>query len=73
MGLYTETRKMRFKKLSSETIWDGFKKFFVEEYHDLRKLKHTNATQSGFHGTNTDITVQDNTAKAIENVSIHTT
>ena len=63
------------KNLSSDKTWewDGFKKFFEEEYYDIRELQHINSTQAGFYGANMDITMQDGISEAWENLDIATT
>ena len=58
MGLYTEPKNMWHNKLSSEKTWDDFKKFFGEEYHDIRELQKINTIQARFHGDNTAITIK---------------
>ena len=73
MGLYTKTRKIWCKKLSSEKTWAGFKKFFLEEHHDLYELKCVNANQVGFHGVNISIKIQYDINKELENLSMATT
>ena len=57
MGLYTEPINTWRKNLSSVKTWSDFKKFFMDEYHNLSKLKLINATQKGFHLANMAITV----------------
>ena len=64
-GMYIELSNMWHKKLSSDKTWAGFKKFFAEEYHDLRELQQINATQEGFYGANKDIAIQDDTTKEL--------
>ena len=49
-GLYIKPMNMWHKNLSSDKKWAVFKSFFVEEYHDLCKMKCINTTQTGFHG-----------------------
>ena len=71
-GLYTGPSNMWRKKLSSETTWAYFKKFFTEEYHGLRKLQCINATQAVFHGANMTITTQYNISKALDNLDMDT-
>ena len=59
--------------LSSDKTWAGFKKFFADEYNDLRELQNINSTQAGFYGSNMDITIQDDIFEALDNLSMATT
>ena len=61
------------KNLSSDKTWAGFKKFFADEYNDLRKLQHINSNQAGFYGSNMDITMQDDIFEALDNLAMATT
>ena len=42
-GIYVDTCKERKKNPVNEQIWIGFKKFFVDEYHEL-KITHKLST-----------------------------
>ena len=42
-----------------------FQEVFAEEYHDLRKLQRINTTQSGFHGANMVIKIQEEIHEAL--------
>ena len=72
-GMYTESRKMWRNKLSSKKIWGDLKKFFAEEYHDLRELQYINATQEGVHAANKSITMQIKITESLYNLAMATT
>ena len=59
--------------LSSDKTWAGFKKFFADDYNDLRELQRINSTQAGCYGSNMDITMKDDIFEALENLAIATT
>ena len=57
-GLYTDPSKMWHKNTTSDKMWEKLKKFFTEEYHDLKEIQFINSTQAWFHGSNTYNTIK---------------
>ena len=58
-------------KLLSDKAWSDFNNLFAEEYHDLHKLQYINTTQAGFHLANTEIIMQEDISKSIENIMLN--
>ena len=64
---------MWHNNILSDKTWAGFKNLFMEQYNDLRELQPILKNQTGFHGANMAITMQDNIVKALENLAMTTT
>ena len=69
-GIYTKPINMWGNKPASRKKWSEFNKFFAEEYHNLRKLKHDNVTKAGFCGANISITIKDEISEALDNLAM---
>ena len=51
-GLYTDACKEWRRKPEDQKTWENFKRFFAEEYHDLKEQQRTTSMQAGYHQAN---------------------
>eukprot|EP00957_Ditylum_brightwellii_P002378 182518-Ditylum_brightwellii.AAC.1 len=64
-GLLQEVLRIWKAKTAVTITWDSFKKFFADEYTELKEEGQLTAGQSGFHQAN----IMENVSHALDNIA----